>query len=147
LKPIEIAVVYDAPPQRVWAEIADLASHSQWMKDAERIEFVKGQNTGPGTRMRVPTRIGPFRTDDSMTVVEWVEGRVIAVEHVGAVSGVGRFEIESSGDRTKMVWTERLAFPWWLGGALGAWLARPILRSTWTANLRRLGERVEVRSP
>jgi uncharacterized membrane protein len=147
LRPIGITVLFDAPADRVWAELADLGSHPDWMRDAGTIEFVTDQTSGLGTEMRVPTRIGPFRTVDSMTVIEWVEGGVIAVEHVGAVSGVGRFEIEPDGPRTRMTWRESLRFPWWLGGPIGSWLARPILRSVWRGNLMRLGERLEVRRP
>jgi hypothetical protein len=97
--------------------------------------------------MRVPTRVGPFRTTDLMTVVEWEEGSLIAVEHEGAVSGQGRFEIRPLGPGTELTWSETLTFPWWLGGSLGAWIARPILRGIWRGNLERLRRRLEVSDP
>jgi hypothetical protein len=97
--------------------------------------------------MRVPTRVGPFRTTDMMTVVEWEEGRSIAVEHLGAVSGLGRFEIRTSGHGTELTWSETLRFPWWLGGRLGAFLARPILRQVWRGNLERFRRRLAVSGP
>jgi hypothetical protein len=147
LKPVHLVVFFNTPPTGVWAELADLGSHSEWMGDAEAVEFVTGQTTGEGARMRVPTRIGPFRSTDLMTVVEWEEGRSIGVEHVGAVAGVGRFELRPLGAGTELTWTEILHFPWWLGGPLGAWLARPILRRVWLRNLERLRRRVEVSAP
>ena len=144
---MELVVGLAASPERVWAELADLASHSEWMGDAETIEFVTGQTTGIGTRMRVPTRIGPLRSVDLMTVVEWEEGRSIGVEHVGAVAGVGRFQLRPSATGTELTWTEVLRFPWWMGGRWGAWLARPVLRRIWRRNLERLRRRVEVSAP
>jgi carbon monoxide dehydrogenase subunit G len=144
---LELIVVLAAPLGRVWDELADLGSHSEWMRDAGSIEFVGGQTTGVGTRMRVPTRVGPFRTTDMMTVVEWEEGRSIAVEHLGAVSGLGRFEIRASGHGTELTWSETLRFPWWLGGRLGAFLARPILRQVWRGNLERFRRRLAVSGP
>jgi len=111
------------------------------------IEFINDRTAGVGTKMNVPTRIGPLRTTDVMTVVEWVEGRLIAVEHVGAVSGKGRFEISPSGSGTELRWSEILEFPWWLGGAVGAWLARPVLRRVWSRNLQALKERLEINAP
>ena len=82
-------------------QIRDYAMPILW-GDAETIEFVTGQTRGVGTRMRVPTRIGPLRSTDLMTVVEWEEGSSIGVEHVGAVAGVGRFALRPSGAGTEL---------------------------------------------
>ncbi|MGC2241940.1 MAG: SRPBCC family protein [Acidimicrobiia bacterium] len=139
---IEITIRYEASAAAVWSELADLASHSEWMADAGAIEFVDSKTEGLGTQMRVPTRIGPFHTTDIMTVVEWEEDRMVGVEHVGAVSGVGRFVVEASGSGSVLTWSERLRFPWWLGGPIGAWIAQPLLRHIWRGNLRRLGGRL-----
>ena len=138
---------YDSSPEQVWAQLADLASHAEWMTDAGGILFVGDQTSGLGTRMRVPTRIGPLRTDDLMTVVEWEEGRLLGVRHSGAVSGVGRFEIRPTAGGTDLNWSETLRFPWWLAGSVGVWLARPVLKRVWRGNLRRLGERLAVSDP
>jgi Polyketide cyclase / dehydrase and lipid transport len=138
----------DASPEMVWSELADLQSHPEWMGDAGSIQFVGEQTAGVGTEMVVPTRVGPFRTTDLMRVVGWEEGRLIEVEHVGAVSGVGSFEIQPAPEgHTELLWSETLRFPWWLAGPLGAWLARPILKQIWRGNLDRLRRRVEVTGP
>jgi hypothetical protein len=117
------------------------------MADAGRIAFVGDQTSGVGARMRVPTRIGPLRTEDLMTVVEWEHGRLIGVRHSGVVSGVGRFELDPADGGTELKWSETLRFPWWLAGPVGAWLARPILKRVWRGNLRRLGQRLSVNDP
>jgi hypothetical protein len=117
------------------------------MKDADAVHFLTDQTTGVGTQLRVPTRIGPFRTTDLMTVVGWEEEKAIAVDHQGAVSGLGRFEIRPSGGGTQLLWSETLRFPWWLGGPMGAWLARPVLKRIWLRNLARLGQRLSVTDP
>jgi carbon monoxide dehydrogenase subunit G len=147
VEPISIVVRINAAPEAVWAELADLRSHPQWMGDARSIEFVGSKTSGIGTEMLVPTRVGPLRTTDLMRVVVWEDGRLIAVEHLGAVSGLGRFEIRPSNGGTELLWSESLRFPWWLMGRFGVWLARPILRRIWSRNLRRLRRRIEVRSP
>lgn len=147
MKPIRLVVIIDSPPDRVWAELADLRSHEEWMSDARSIELIGDSADGVGTRMRVATRIGPFRTSDIMTVVAWEETRLISVAHEGAVTGLGSFAIHPLGPKTQLTWTETLHFPWWLGGRLGLWLARPILRRRWSRNLERLRHRVEVSGP
>ena len=114
------------------------------MTDAESVEFVTDRTSGVGTQIRVLTRVGPLRTTDHMTVIEWEEGRSLAVRHDGAVRGVGRFEIRPSGEGTEVRWSERLEFPWWLGAALGETLAKPILMHLWQRNLGRLRGLLEV---
>jgi hypothetical protein len=132
---------------RVWAAIADLGSHTEWMKDAERIVFVHDQRRGKGTRMEVVTVVGPFRTIDVMEVVGWDEGHSIEVVHQGLVEGRGILSISpDGGDRTTVSWEEDLIFPWWLGGFITAWLARPVLAAIWRGNLLRLEETL-VSSP
>jgi len=129
------------PVGRVWAALADLASHTVWMKDAESIDFVTAQRAGVGTRMKVKTLVGPFRTIDEMEVVRWDEGRAIGVVHTGLVEGQGTFTIaEASPGDTDVRWDEELSFPWWLGGPFTAMFARPVLAAIWRGNLRRLEE-------
>ncbi|HET8739331.1 MAG TPA: SRPBCC family protein [Acidimicrobiia bacterium] len=137
---IEVAREIDAPHERVWEAVSDLGSHGTWMKDAVRIVFVGDRRSGEGTRMEVVTVVGPFRLLDRMEVTGWEEGRSIEVAHQGLVKGQGRLTATPIGDRTRVRWEEDLVFPWWLGGRLTAWLARPVLARIWRGNLRRLEE-------
>jgi uncharacterized protein YndB with AHSA1/START domain len=146
-RPIEVNVVIDAPLARVWAELADFASHPQWMDDAATVRFLTDRTTGLGTRIEAATRVGPLRASDVMEVVRWEEEQTIVVEHVGAVKGYGRFDIEPTGGGTGMRWVEDLRFPWWMGGPIGLALARPIMRRIWHGSLMRLKERVELSAP
>lgn len=126
------------PHSEVWEALADLASHDRWMKDAESIEFGSEQRSGVGTTMIVATRVGPLRTIDRMEVTGWTEGESIDVVHSGLVKGVGTLSAASVHGETVVTWVEDLSFPWWLGGPLTAWLARPVLAAIWRGNLERL---------
>lgn len=128
------------PRQRVWEVVADLGSHPDWMRDAESLDFIGDQRRGAGTRMRVRTTIGPLRTVDIMEVIGWEEGGWIQVAHQGLVTGQGRLSVHAEDGGTVVRWEEELVIPWWLGGAVTAWLARPFLATVWRANLRRLEE-------
>lgn len=125
-----------ASREAVWSELANLANHASWMKDAVELEFLGAKQSGIGTRMRVPTRVGPLRTIDILEVTGWIEGESISVNHEGLVSGSGRFSLDGD-DPTVVVWEETLRFPWWMGGPVAALFARPILRAIWAGNLRR----------
>lgn len=146
-KPIDLSIVFDAPLDRVWAELADLGSHPEWMSDAGSVEFLSDLRQGIGTLMSASTEVGPIRLQDTMKVVEWEEGRRIAVEHVGSVTGSGTFEIRPAGQGTELRWVETLYFPWWLGGPITAGVTRPILRRIWRGSLEKLRARVELSAP
>lgn len=135
---IAVSRVMSVPHDRVWAAIADLGSHARWMKDTEWIVFVGDRRRGEGTRMEARTVVGPLRTIDVMEVVGWDEGRSIEVTHRGLVKGRGELSALPRHDGTHVSWVETLTFPWWLGGGLTAWLARPVLASIWRGNLQRL---------
>lgn len=141
---VVVSIVIEAPPDVVWKEAADLASHAEWMADAKSIVFRSERRSGVGTVMEVMTVIGPLRTTDVMRVTEWVEGRSIGVTHVGAVSGTGRFTLEAEETGTRFTWSEDLCFPWWFGGPIGAWVARPLFRWIWRRNLENLRARLET---
>jgi len=134
--------VIDASQTKVWAALADLGTHAEWMLDATSVDFIGQRTSGLGTRMAVETRIGPFRTLDVIEVVGWDEGRSIEVEHQGVVRGRGVLSVSTDGSRTVLTWEETIRFPWWLGGQLAAWLAQPVLAAVMRADLGRLGRRV-----
>ena len=131
-----VDIELDAPAAVVWSYVADIPSHVEWMEDARSITF-----TSP-TEFDCLTVVGPFRLRDRMEIVEWVEGAAIGIRHVGLVRGQGRFTLSPlPGGRTRFEWDEELSFPWWLGGPVGAFVARPILRRIWRRNLAGLASR------
>lgn len=113
------------------------------MADAESVELLGDRRRGVGTRMVVVTSVGPFRTRDVMEVTEWREGLLMGVRHLGAVRGEGRFSLRPTRAGTEVVWEEDLVFPRYLGGAVTAVLAAPLLARLWRANLARLRLLVE----
>ncbi len=53
---------------------------------------------------------------------------------------MGRFTLKKArGGRTQFQWKEKLHFPRWMGGPVGAYVAKPVLAWVWRrsmANLR-----------
>ena len=142
----------DAPPHDVWEDISDIASHVEWMHDAVAIEFTSRNRSGRGTTFDCDTKAGPFRLTDHMEITSWRPGREMGVRHVGVVTGSGVFTLapvpggrarRGAPERTRFVWTERLRFPWYFGGPLGALVALPVLRGIWRRNLRNLAQRFQ----
>lgn len=141
---IRVETVLDAPPSVVWADLRRIATHAEWMHDAESIVFTSEHHEGLGVTFDVATKVGPIRLTDRMEITEWISEEVMGVRHVGVVTGVGRFTLAPiDDDRTRFVWAETLAFPWWLGGPIGAVVGGWILKQIWTRNLRALAARFE----
>jgi uncharacterized protein YndB with AHSA1/START domain len=141
---VKVGVMIDEPPEVVWRTVEQIEHHVDWMADAVSITFTSAARRGVGTRFDCVTRIGPFRTNDHMTIIQWTPRRAIGIEHRGVVTGWGRFALaRRRGNRTRFTWTERLRFPWWMGGRIGAFAAKPILRAVWRRNLTALKRIVE----
>lgn len=141
---IKVRTTIDAPPEVVWAEVEHISGHVHWMTDARAIRFTSRQQQGVGTTFDCDTAVGPFRLTDRMEVTEWKPRRAMGVRHVGIIRGEGRFTLKGrKGDRTRFTWSERLVFPWWLAGPVGAYLGKPVLRWVWKRNLRALKATIE----
>lgn len=137
-----MSTVLDASPKEVWADVQDIASHSEWMADAVQIRFLTAQTSGVGTRFECDTKIGPIRLTDVMEITEWVPGKAMGVTHTGLVTGTGRFTLKKvRGGRTRFQWKERLRYPIWLGGPVGALVSKPLLAWVWRRSMRNLQAR------
>ncbi len=141
---VVVSTIIERSPTEVWADVRDIASHVTWMQDATAIRFLTDQREGPGTRFECDTKVGPLKLTDVMEITSWEDERRMGVRHVGLVEGTGEFtltELDSGG--TEFRWEEDLSFPWFLGGPIGAFVARPVLRLIWKRNLARLAARIE----
>ena len=138
-----------AAPAEVWEELRHIDRHVQWMADAEAIRFTSRRHEGRGTTFDCDTRIGPFRLVDRMEITQWRTGRAMGVRHSGLVTGEGRFTLRPVRRRgetaTRFTWSERLRFPWWMGGPAGGVVGGRVLKRVWRRNLTRLRHRVEGR--
>jgi len=139
---LRVSTVVDAPPDVVWEDLRDLGSHVEWMPDAVEIRFTSATIEGVGTTFDCETKVGPIRLTDRMEVTRWEPGLAIGIRHVGVVTGDGVIRLSPFRDhQTKVTWTERLVFPWWMAGPVGAWVAVPVLTRVWRGSMRNLAGR------
>lgn len=141
-----MTVEIPAARDEVWQDVANLATHVEWMADAESLTFTSEREAGVGTEAIVATKIGPFRTSDRMRFTVWEPPHRMGVEHIGLFTGTGEFTLEAIDESsTRFSWIETIRFPWYLGGPIGAFFAQPILRAVWRRNLKRLRNRFSDR--
>lgn len=145
---IRVSVEIDAPVQTVWDVVEPVERHVDWMADAVAIRFIGSQTRGVGTEFFCDTKVGPIKLVDKMTITAWEPGRVMGVRHTGVVTGTGEFTLEpTSSGGTMFTWTEKLVFPWWLGGPVGALVGgQVVMKAIWRRNLRVLKKLVESRA-
>ncbi|MGI9572146.1 MAG: SRPBCC family protein [Candidatus Actinomarinaceae bacterium] len=143
-KTINVSTTINTSIDEVWNEVSVLKNHTNWMKDAVNIEFLNEKTEGLGAEMKVLTKVGPIKLFDYMTVTEWIEKKSIGVDHVGIVTGKGKFTlIELEEEKTKFLWEETLKFPIYLAGPIGEFFGSPILKLIWRNNLKGLKELFE----
>ena len=141
---LRVGITIAASPAEVWRVIEPIERHVDWMADAESITFTSTRRRGVGTSFDCRTRVGPLRTTDRMTVTEWKPEWAMGIEHRGFVTGRGRFTLRRRlRGKTRFTWAEELRFPLWMGGAISAAAAKPVLRAIWRRNLLRLKHLVE----
>ncbi|MFL2678397.1 MAG: SRPBCC family protein [Candidatus Actinomarina sp.] len=140
-KTISVKTIIDKPLNDVWNEVSVLKNHTNWMQDAVSIEFLNEKTQGLGAEMKVLTKVGPIKLFDYMKVTEWIDKKSIGVDHVGIVTGKGKFTLtEISQDQTEFQWEETLKFPIYLAGPIGEFFGSPILKLIWRNNLKGLKE-------
>ena len=144
---IVVEIVIPHSVDRVWEELRHIDRHVTWMDDARRIDFDTSQREGVGTSFSCLTRVGPFSTTDKMVITQWDDCHVMGVTHRGLVTGEGQFTLMPADGGTRLTWSESLHFPWWLAGALGAFLAKPILTIVWRKNLSNLARVLSATTP
>jgi hypothetical protein len=140
---IHIEQQYPVPVDRLWAELRQIDRHVNWMADAASITFQSEQREGLGTEFLCVTKVGPIKLTDVMTITSWENERAMGVRHSGIVTGEGTFTLTAQGQNSVLSWDENLSFPWWMGGKIGEFVAKPILTAIWRGNLRRLATFVE----
>ena len=143
---ITVSIELAASPARVWEVVEPVERHVDWMADAVAIRFTNSQTRGVGTAFDCDTKVGPIKLTDHMEITEWVPEKSMGVKHVGIVTGTGVFTIEplGNGQYTKFTWSEKLTFPWWLGGPIGEVVGGNIvMKAIWRRNLKKLQALVE----
>ena len=86
---LRVSTKLDATPDVVWADLADISSHVEWMRDAVAIRFTSDRQQGTGTSFDCDTKVGPFRLTDRMEITAWEPGAAMGVRHTGLVTGDG----------------------------------------------------------
>jgi Polyketide cyclase / dehydrase and lipid transport len=141
---LEERVAIAAPPEAVFAAVADWEAQSEWVA-LTRVSS-EGGPRGVGERLVADTRVAGIGFRDPMEVTRFDPPSRIDVRHLGRVlRGTGTFLVEPAPGGAWFVWIEDVDLPFGVAGRLGFAVVGPAFRLLLRRSLRRLAHRVESR--
>jgi len=139
---LEERVAVAAPPEAVFAAVADWEGQSAWV--AFTTVTAGGGPHRVGERLVAVTKVAGVGFSDPMEVTRWEPPRRIDVRHHGRVlRGTGTFLVEPAPGGAWFVWSEDLDLPLGAAGRLGFAVVGPAFRLMLRRSLRRLARMVE----
>src|SRR5579872_2522301 len=103
----QATVHVDAPPERVWAVVADLDRMGEWSPECYRVAWLDGGTSParPGARFKGWNRYGPMRWTMTCEVKSADPGREVswATTRRGRDLVVWSYRLEPAGDGTDLV--------------------------------------------
>jgi carbon monoxide dehydrogenase subunit G len=140
---LEERVAIAAPPEAVFAAVADWEGQSAW------VAFTTvTADSGPhrvGERLLAVTKVAGVGFSDPMEVTRWEPPRRVDVRHYGRVlRGTGSFLVEPAPGGAWFVWSEDLDLPLGAAGRFGFAVVGPVFRLMLRRSLRRLARMVEA---
>jgi carbon monoxide dehydrogenase subunit G len=140
---LEERVAVAAPPEAVFAAVADWEGQSAWV--AFTTVTADGGPHRVGERLLAVTKVAGVGFSDPMEVTRWEPPRRVDVRHHGRVlRGTGSFLVEPAPGGAWFVWSEDLDLPLGAAGRFGFAVVGPVFRLMLRRSLRRLARMVEA---
>jgi hypothetical protein len=140
---LEERVAIAAPPEAVFAAVADWEGQSEWVA---LTTVTADGGPGVGQRLVAETRLAGIGFRDPMEVTRFEPPARIDVRHLGrVVRGTGTFLVAPAPGGAWFVWAEDVDLPLGALGRLGFVVVGPAFRLLLRRSLRRLARRVESR--
>jgi uncharacterized protein YndB with AHSA1/START domain len=123
-EPVSVSVDIAAPPDRVWAMIADVTRMGEWSPETESGAWLRGATgPAPGAKFKGTNRNGAKKWDTVATVVDADPGRRFSFRVTAGGFKVAEwcytFEPTATGCRVTETWTDQR-------GRLVAMLGKPV---------------------
>ncbi len=93
-EPISSMIVIDAPIERVWAELADVAGQPRWMHEIKAIRVPDGP-IAVGMTCEADVRMFGITVTDPVTITTFEPPHRYAISHDGTFKGSGTITLEA----------------------------------------------------
>ncbi len=112
--PVEVRSTIAAPPEEVWAVLAEPTTYPDWLVGAQEIRAVDADFPKPGSKFH--HSVGPDQQatvdDDSTSLEADAPNRLVLEVHVGPMVGTVDFRLRPAPEGTEIRFREVLSGAW-----------------------------------
>lgn len=145
LKEITVSIEVAASRGTVFAAVTDWENQSNWVL-LTKVRGVGTDSHKAGGQIEAFTGFGKIGFLDTMTITNWEDNKLCEVTHTGkVVKGKGIFVVTKHQDGSVFTWTEETEVPFGVFGRMGWFIAKPIIKVSMYASLKRLRRYIEAR--
>lgn len=131
-------------PQDAWDVLVAWETQAGWMRDADRVVVESPTRIGVGTVIAVRTRVLNIPMfAERLQVLAWDPPHRLEMAHRSFIAGTGTWELEPAGSGSRFRWTEDIALPIPLFGALALTAYRPFMRRLMSGSASALRRTIE----
>ncbi|HEX5367826.1 MAG TPA: SRPBCC family protein [Dehalococcoidia bacterium] len=94
-----------APVDKVFAYVADVTSHPEWVKWTKRAEVTSLEHKGVGSTSAGVMQVGPRKQNIEDIVTEYKEGEFLTRRTTRGLEMTDRLSVLNMGDTTKVAWS------------------------------------------
>jgi uncharacterized membrane protein len=102
---LDNAIDIKAPADKVFAYVADITSHPEWVKWTKRAEVTSLERKGVGATSAGVMQVGPRKENVEDIVTEYKEGEFLTRRTTRGMAMTDRLSVLSMGDTTKVAWS------------------------------------------
>ncbi|HXY45768.1 MAG TPA: SRPBCC family protein [Acidimicrobiales bacterium] len=139
---VHVSEMIDATPEAVFDCVADYAVAPLFIEGLQRLTPAGPSTTGEGARFNAVMKVGPSTFHATIEISEYVENRRVTWSSTNGQTQAVTFDLEPSGDGTKVVLEVTYERPSGISGALVAPMVDETVRLRANGALRRLKHNV-----
>jgi uncharacterized membrane protein len=102
---LDNAIDIKAPADKVFAYVADITSHAEWVKWTKRAEVTSLERKGVGATSAGVMQVGPRKENVEDIITEYKEGEFLTRRTTRGMAMTDRLSVLSMGDTTKVAWS------------------------------------------
>jgi uncharacterized membrane protein len=102
---LDNSIEIKSPPETVFAYLADIESHPEWVKWTKDAEVTSLEKTGVGSTSSMKMQVGPRKETVEAIVTEYKPDEFVTWRHTRGMEMTDRLSVVPFRDGTKVAWS------------------------------------------
>jgi uncharacterized membrane protein len=102
---LDNSIEIKAPPETVFAYLADVESHTEWVKWTKEAEITSLEKAGIGSTSTMKMQVGPRKETVEAIVTEFKPNEFVTWRHTRGMEMTDRLAVVPFQDGTKVAWS------------------------------------------